>query len=205
MTRIVYKIHNNYSLFQIIHLIFLKLITLLFFPHQRLIRLPITIRGKNMIQFGKKLTTGKYCRLEAFISDGDKSVKIRLGNNIQINDFVHISALTNITIGNDVLIASNVYISDNSHGLYSTDSRDKQPFIPPILRPYYSKEVNIKDKVWIGEGVIIMPGVNIGEGSIIGAHSVVNKDIPAYCIAVGSPAKIIKRFNFEKNVWDKVL
>lgn len=62
----------------------------------------------------------------------------------------------------------------------------------------------IKKNVWIGEFVSILPGVTIGEGSIIGSMSVVNKDIPAHCIAVGSPAKVIKKFNLETNLWEKV-
>ena len=64
--------------------------------------------------------------------------------------------------------------------------------------------MKIGKNVWLGEGVIVMPGVTIGDGCVIGAHSIVNKDIPAACIAVGSPAKVIKRYSFEKKIWEKV-
>ena len=64
--------------------------------------------------------------------------------------------------------------------------------------------VKIGKNVWLGEGVIVMPGVTIGDGAVIGAHSVVNKSIPPACVAVGSPAKVIKKYSFEQGVWLKV-
>ena len=151
-----------------------------------------------MIQFGTKLTTGVGCRVEAFIADGNKGCKIKLGDRIQLNDYVHISAISNVYIGNDVLMASHVYISDNSHGIYKGQLKQTSPNIPPIKRPYYTAPVIINDNVWIGEGTIVLPGVNIGEGSIIGAHSIVSTDIPKNSIAVGAPAKVIK-------IWDSTI
>ncbi len=65
--------------------------------------------------------------------------------------------------------------------------------VAPLVRPLYSKgPIIIEDDVWLGEKVSVMPGVHIGRGAIIGANSVVTKDIPAYAVAVGSPAKVIK-------------
>jgi lipopolysaccharide O-acetyltransferase len=64
--------------------------------------------------------------------------------------------------------------------------------------------VVIGDNVWIGESVCVLPGVSIGEGCIIGALSVVTKSIPAYSIAVGSPARVVKQFDFEQNKWKKI-
>lgn len=75
-----------------------------------------------MIAVGKGFTTGRYCRIEAFISNFDNErelpIKIRIGDGVQINDCVHISAVESVVIGNNVLIAGNCYISDNSHGFY---------------------------------------------------------------------------------------
>jgi len=156
-----------------------------------------------MISFGTGLTTGVGCRLEAFIADGDKSIKMIFGNRVQMNDYVHISALKSVKIGDDVLIASHVYISDNSHGFYKGDQSDTSPEIPPIKRPYLVSSVKIGNRVWIGEGVIVMPGVSIGDGAVIGAHSVVTQDIPANSIAVGSPAKLIKHYDYETQRWIK--
>jgi lipopolysaccharide O-acetyltransferase len=122
------------------------------------------------------------------------------GNDVQINDYVHISAMERVVIGNNVLMASHIYISDNSHGAYKGDSQST-PDIPPIKRDYYVAPVQIEDNVWIGEGVIIMPGVSVGHGSVIGANSVVTKNIPADSIAVGNPAKVIKTFDTLQSQW----
>ncbi|MFR5466356.1 MAG: hypothetical protein ACLTHR_12100 [Agathobacter rectalis] len=64
--------------------------------------------------------------------------------------------------------------------------------------------VFIDDGVWIGNDVIILPNVHIGKKSIIGAGSVVTKNIPEFCIAVGNPAKVIKKFDIKENRWKKV-
>jgi len=195
------KIKNKYSIYQKIKLTIWLIKTKLFYRKSRLIRFPIEIRGKQNIDFGEGLTTGVGCRLEAFSEKNEKVIV--LGKNIQINDYVHISSMKNVYIGDNVLIASRIYISDNSHGLYKDDN-STNPNIPPIKRDYYINPVYIDDNVWIGEGVVIMPGVSIGKGSIIGANSVVTKNIPSYVIAVGVPAKPIKQYNFKTNKWERV-
>jgi putative lipopolysaccharide biosynthesis O-acetyl transferase wbbJ len=197
------KISNRYTFWDKINLVYLFVLTKIKYPGQRIIRRPFTIRGGKMIDWGKKLTTGVGCRIEAFIADEDSNSKIHFGDRIQLNDYVHISSVKSVTIGDDVLIASHVYISDNSHGSYRGDKNDTSPLIIPTKRPYYTAPVKIGNRVWIGEGVIIMPGVTIGNGSIIGAHSIVNKDIPGNTIAVGSPAKAIKHWNEITQKWEK--
>ncbi len=200
---IIESVCNKYSVWDIIKLMYFLVITKLIYPRQRIIRRPFTIRGGKMIDWGKKLTTGVGCRIEAFIADGNSNSKIHFGDRIQLNDYVHISSVKSVTIGDDVLIASHVYISDNSHGSYKGDKNDTSPLIIPTKRPYYTAPVKIGNRVWIGEGVIIMPGVTIGNGSIIGAHSIINKDIPGNTIAVGSPAKVIKHWNEITQKWEK--
>lgn len=200
---IIESVCNKYSVWDIIKLMYFLVITKLIYPRQRIIRRPFTLRGGKMIDWGKKLTTGVGCRIEAFIADGNSNSKIHFGDRIQLNDYVHISSVKSVTIGDDVLIASHVYISDNSHGSYKGDKSDTSPLIIPTKRPYYTAPVKIGNRVWIGEGVIIMPGVTIGDGSIIGAHSIVNKDVPENTIAAGSPAKVIKHWNEITQKWEK--
>lgn len=156
-----------------------------------------------MISFGRELTTGVGCRIEAFIADGNKEKKIFLGDRIQINDYVHISAIKSVSIGDDTLIASYVYISDNSHGCYNSFEENSCPESRPIERPYIVNPVIIGSRVWLGEGCIILPGVQIGDGVIIGAHSIVNKSIPSNCMAAGAPARIIKVWNNKSKHWEK--
>lgn len=168
----------------------------------RLLRLPIDIRGKKGIDFGTGLTTGYGCRIESFSEDGSKT--LFFGNNVQVNDYCHINALKSVRIGDNVLIASKVFITDLEHGSYAGDENDSQPSSIVKDRPLSSKPVVIGNNVWIGELCSVLPGVIIGENSIIGANSVVTKSIPANSIAVGNPAKVIKQFNFSTNKWERI-
>jgi lipopolysaccharide O-acetyltransferase len=153
-----------------------------------------------LIDLGKRLTTGVDCRLDAFSQTSETC--LFLGNDIQINDHVHIGAIKEVRIGNNVLIASKVFITDHNHGYYGDDiSKQSSPLISPISRELFASPVKIDDDVWLGEFVTVLPGVSIGKGAIIGAMSVVTKDIPPYTIAIGTPAKVIKHFDFDKNQW----
>lgn len=176
--------------------------TKLFYRKSRLIRLPFDVRNKSNIDFGDQLTTGIGCRIETF--PVSKKIVLKFGKNVQLNDYVHITAMNNVTIGDNVLMASKIFISDCTHGSYSGDSNDSNPDSIPIDRPLSSKPIIIEDNVWLGEFVSVLPGVTIGKGTIVGANSVVSKDLPKYVIAVGSPAKPIKKFNFSTQRWEKI-
>ena len=193
---------KRYNIFKLLQLVYFKLRTMLVFKDARIIRFPIDIRGKKYIKVSKGFTTGVGCRIEAYPENNKKT--LFFGENFQMNDHVHITARESVKIGNNVLLASKIYISDCSHGSYSGDENDSHPESIPHNRPLFSKPVVIEDNVWLGEFVSVLPGVTIGKGSIIGANSVVSKNIPANVIAVGSPAKPIKKFNFATNNWEKI-
>ena len=112
--------------------------------------------------------------------------------------------MNKVVIGDNVLMASKIYISDCSHGFYEGGDNDSNPDQIPMDRKYKVGEVIIGDNVWLGEFVLVLPDVIIGKGSIIGANSVVTKNIPAYSIAVGSPARVIKKYNFSTQRWEIV-
>ena len=174
--------------------------TKLFFGSSRLIRFPIVIRGKKYIDFGTSLTTGYNCRFDV---NGVHSSKILVfGKNDNIGDNVRISCAKSIVLGDNVLIGSRVLIIDNSHGKYSGDNQDS-PDTNPNERELDTKPIKIGDRVWIGENAVILPGVRIGSGCIIGANSVVTKDIPDNCVVAGSPASIIKKWSPEEKKWIK--
>lgn len=195
---------GKYSFFQIFCLIFYKVRGWFIFKNARLIRFPFRVRGKQYIKIGKGFTTGFNCRIDALnINNLGEKYLIEIGENVEINDEVHIGATEKIIIEDNVLIASKVYISDHNHGSYKGDEQDS-PMSIPKERKIHSSPIKIEKNVWIGELCCILQGVTIGEGSIIGAMSVVTKDIPPYTIAVGSPAKLIKRYNFETKKWDKL-
>ena len=187
---------------EILYLFYCLLYTKCTIPFARLLRLPIDIRGKKGISFGHRLTTGYGCRLESFSKNGRKS--LFFGDDVQINDYVHINALESVRIGNNVLIASKVFVTDLLHGSYKGDENDSEPDSIAKERPLSSSPVCIQDNVWIGELVSVLPGVTIGRNSIIGANSVVTKSIPENCIAAGNPAKVIKQFNLKTKRWERV-
>ena len=184
--------------------------TKIFFPKARLIRFPFDIRGKKYIKYGKNFTTGVGCRIEAYnfnnrISDR-KNPQLIIGNNVQINDYVHLSCAESVIIEDNVLIASKVYVSDLNHGNYSSLKNLEHSCPDEIVkeRKIFTKPVKICQNTWLGENVAVLSGVTIGKNSIIGANSVVSKNIPENCIAVGNPAKVIKKYDFETRRWDKI-
>jgi acetyltransferase-like isoleucine patch superfamily enzyme len=120
---------------------------------------------------------------------------ISIGSDVSLGEFNHITAINSISIGDGVLTGRWVTISDNAHGNLDDDTA-----LMPSERDLYSKgSVTIEDNVWIGDKVTILPNVRIGEGSVIGANSVVTKDIPPFCVAAGNPAKIIRKLNEHKS------
>jgi acetyltransferase-like isoleucine patch superfamily enzyme len=177
--------------------------TKILFKDARLIRFPFELRGKKYVKIKHGFTTGTGCRIEAYPEDGESTV-IYIGNNVQINDYVHITGIKHVLIGDNVLIASKVYISDSSHGSYTGDCNDSNPMSVPKDRPLACKEIIIENNVWLGEMVSVLPGVTIGSGTIVGANSVVTKSLPSNVIAVGAPAAPVKKFNFESKRWEKL-
>ena len=111
--------------------------------------------------------------------------EISIGDFVLISPGVRISSNQSIRIGDSSMLAANVYISDSDwHGLYNR------------TRPFRcSKAVTLGSNVWIGDSAIICKGVNIGDNSVVGAGSVVTKDVPANTVVAGNPAKIVKSLN----------
>lgn len=161
------------------------------------------------------VTLGSHCRVSR--GAGFSSVKfdndsrpsqIRIGNRCQIKERSNISARSgvvnigersalghdtellcwqaNVFIGRNVRIAAEVYIVTSNHAYELAD-------VAIIEQGYLHQDVTIEDDVWIGRRAIILPGVTIGKGAIIGAAAVVTKDIPAYAVAAGVPAKVVKQ------------
>lgn len=196
------KILQHYGYIGLVKMAINVIKTRIFFPQARLIRFPFDIRGKKFVRIDEGFTTGVGCRVEAFTEGSNKTLFI--GKNFQMNDYVHITAMQRVIIGDNVLLASKIYISDCTHGSYSGDEHDSHPDISPDKRPLFSQPVVIEDNVWLGEFVSVLPGVTIGKGTIVGANSVVSRSLPPNVIAVGSPAKPIKFYNFESQKWEKI-
>jgi len=135
----------------------------------------------------------------------DYGKHITIGNNVIINISCTFVDCNKIEIGNNVLIASNVQIYTATHPV-DTDERLVADWSKSANVPYfrtYALPVKIEDNVWIGGGVIILPGVTIGKNSVIGAGSVVNRSIPDNSVAVGNPCRVIRKVDSDKQSQEK--
>lgn len=122
---------------------------------------------------------------------------LSIGNNTTIGHFSHIVCSERVTIGNDVLIADKVFISDCTHGYKDIE-------LPIYRQPVKAlRPVIIGDDSWIGENVCII-GCSIGKHCVIGANSVVKDNVPDYSVAVGNPAKVVRQYNFESGMWENI-
>ena len=163
------------------------------------------LRGLSHIRMGENFTAGKGFWLEALTEyEGEKfAPTLTIGDNVSISSWGHIAAVNHVEIGSGTLIGSKVIITDHNHGSYGPDIHSS-PEIPPARRFLSRGRVVIGKNVWVGDGVTVTPNSEIGEGSIIGANAVVTGAIPPYTIAVGIPARPIKRFDFTKKEWVKL-
>ena len=152
---------------------------------------PLSLHGGKYITIGDNFGCDKRLRIDAFDEFLGEifSPEIIIGNNVSIQKDCHIGAINKIVIGNNVLLASKVYISDHSHGEVNLAALK----LPPSQRKLYSKgPVVIEDNVWLGEGVVVLPNITIGENSIVGANAVVTKSFPKNSIIAGNPARLIR-------------
>lgn len=152
---------------------------------------PIHLIGENYIEVGNNCSFFSGTRIEIFDKDTNQEFqpKLTIGNNVNIINDCHIGCVNQVSIGDNVLIASRVFVTDHFHGSIDTDSIK----VSPSDRPIFSKgPVIIESDVWIGEGVAIMPNVRIGKNSIVGANAVVTKSFPPNSIIGGIPAKLLR-------------
>ena len=144
------------------------------------------LKMKSEVRFGDET------RLD-FYANG----QLIIGNHCYFGNRNSFLVGADITIGDRVLIASDVLVTSENH--------IPKPEDVDIYGTLCLKPVKIGDGCWIAEKVCIMPGVEIGEYSVVGAASVVTKSIPPYSMAVGNPARVIKEYNLEKHIWIKVV
>lgn len=182
---------NTYKLFELFdhfyNYTYTRIITPAFsgIGSKTLIESPLRLHCPKYVTIGDRVFVGRNSWLNA-LAITSTIPEIRIGDRTSISGFLTISSCKSVTIETDVLIARYCHISDHSHKF-----DDKHM---PILSQGVDKisPVLIKQGAWLGQSVVVCPGVTIGKNSVIGANSVVTKSIPDYCVAAGAPAKVIR-------------
>ncbi len=158
------------------------------------------------MRLGRNFSAGDSLWLEAVVDYAGERLSpvLTIGDDVSLSDNVHITCISNVTIGSGTLIGSRVIVTDNSHGVYRGEGQSAPDTVPAQRKLHSPAAVVIGRNVWIGDGVAVLPGAAIGDGAIIGANSVVTGAIPAGVIAVGSPARIVRRWNEETGAWELI-
>lgn len=159
-----------------------------------------TLEGGDRITIGTNSLIGQGSELLVYEKHFDRLLASRLmiGDHVRITARCRITCAGMITIGDDTLFAPDVFITDHNHGM---DPEAPCGYSPQDITV---KDVTVGKGVWLGQRVCILPGVTVGDHSIVGANSVVTHNIPPYTIAVGVPARVIKTWNSDRKCWENV-
>lgn len=148
----------------------------------------ITLGNPQFISIGNDSSVMSHCVLETCPEIAKPDLQI--GNGVSLGEYTHITCATKVVIGDGVLTGRYVLITDNAHGA----SLEEESDTPPLARALTSKgQVLIGKNVWIGDKATILPGVTVGDGTIVAANAVVTKNVPSYAVVGGNPAKVLKQ------------
>jgi len=145
---------------------------------------PVRLGGERRISIGDDVYVGAGSWLQV-LGAGD-GVALRLGDGTSIAGGCVLSAASSICLGRKVLLARNVYVADHSHAFADTTRAVLDQGIDRVA------PVEIRDGAWLGENVVVGPGVRIGRGAVVGANAVVLDDVPDHAVAVGAPARVVR-------------
>jgi acetyltransferase-like isoleucine patch superfamily enzyme len=156
---------------------------------------PNTLFNEKYIHIGRNTMIGPECTLSAGMVPGQMCLTdrvVEIGDRCLIGKGSGIVGHFSIVIGNDVWTGHDVYITDQNHGYVDVEQPISAQTMP-------ERQVSIGSGSWIGHGSVVLPGARIGEHVVIGANSVVTGEIPSFSVAVGAPARVIKRY--EDGAW----
>ena len=148
---------------------------------------PVRLSGERRIAVGEDVFIGAGSWLQV-IGEPDVEPALRIGDGTSVAGNCVLSAATSVRLGRRVLLARNVYVSDHMHAYLDGDQAVLDQGITRV------EAVEICDGAWLGQNVVVGPGVRIGRGSVIGANSVVLDDVPDNAVAVGAPARVVRHF-----------
>ena len=147
---------------------------------------PVRLEGEDRIAIGDRVFVGAGSWLQV-LGDGD-GVVIAVGDGTKLAGGCVLSAVSSLRLGREVLLARNVYIADHGHAFEDVGVAVLAQGVTGIA------PVQICDGAWLGENVVVCPGVRIGRGAVVGANAVVLADVPDYSVAVGAPARVVRTF-----------
>ncbi|WP_216611594.1 acyltransferase [Vibrio splendidus] len=153
---------------------------------------PVLLLGFDKVFFGKRVRVFPNSRFEVH---GEKSC-IKIDNNVSIGQGFHITSGGELKICSDTVISGNVVVTNIDHE-YTTIG------VPILEQPNVVTPTLIGKNCFIGFGAVIQAGTVLGKHCVVGANSVVKGHFPDYCVIVGSPAKIVKRYNFATKSWNR--
>ena len=164
------------------------------------------LMGLAHMRLGRNFHAGDALWMEAVTAYADErfAPELVVGNNVSLSDNVHIACLRRIALGDGLLVGSRVLSSDHTHGVYRGAEQSGPTELPVARRLASAAEVVIGRNVWLGDGVAVLAGARIGDGVVIGANSVVSGDIAAGTMAVGAPARVVRRWDERSRSWVKV-
>lgn len=162
------------------------------------INYPFSVNGEENITIGDGTTILDGARMQVFSSLTGKKTHLTIGSNCYFCYRLTILAGGDVTIGDHVLMASDISIISHNHGI---NPEEVTPYMDQTLQ---IAPIVIGDNCWLGDKVVVTAGVTIGKGCVVGSNSVVTHDIPDYSIAVGAPARVIKQWDFGKHRWENV-
>lgn len=163
---------------------------------------PVNITGAEHISIGQNTVIGRETILQAWdcFKGQTFTPSITIGDDCHIGQYGHITAIGSVIIEDGVMTGRRILITDNSHG----GINDSIKGVMPGKRPLVSKgDVRICKNAWLGNNVVVLSGVTIGEGAIIGANAVVTKDVAPYTVVAGIPAKQLNNKTINTYAKDK--
>jgi acetyltransferase-like isoleucine patch superfamily enzyme len=158
---------------------------------------PMLVSNPRFIHIGHNVSIRQGARIEVICSNNKRTPALTIGNNVNIEQNVHLVCHSKLIIGNDVSITGNCAIVDVTHPYLNI--HDPKKIGDRILDE--DSFVEIGDGSFLGFGTLVLPNVRVGKYCVIGAHSVVTKDVPDYCVVAGNPAKILRRYDKTLGEW----
>ncbi|OWY21695.1 acyltransferase [Sphingobacteriales bacterium UPWRP_1] len=139
-------------------------------------------------------TLGSQATIEDFATINNGLGAVHIGNNSLVG--LSCVVIGPVIIGNEVMLAQNIVLSGLNHTYQNV-------LVPIRQQPCTTAPIVVEDEVWIGANAVITAGVTIGKHAVVAAGSVVTRNVPPYSVVAGNPAKVVKQYNPQTNVWEK--